>query len=116
MPEEEKGFRKQQWQELEEKKEKKGGSTSANAASVELKSEVAKTAQITCTFNKFPSHSNDDIHIFVILDVVALLSQESKDETYIDSDCSHHLSPCHQLFLDTIYIALNQLRYILAMP
>ena len=89
-----------------EKEKKKGSSTSANAAMTEPPQDTI-TTQITHAFDEFPS-DDDDVHVFIALDIVALLSRESKDETYIDSGCSRHLSPCREYFLESTYITLNK--------
>jgi hypothetical protein len=57
---------------LNEKEKKKGSSTSANAAMTEPPQDTV-TAQIACAFDEFPS-DDDDVHVFITLDIVALLS------------------------------------------
>ena len=75
---------------------------------MEPKSELTESAHIAYAFNKFPDDNNNNVHVFITLEVIALLSQESRDETYINSGYSYHLSPCCELFLDSTYTILEK--------
>ena len=75
-------------------KEKKGKKTVTNIAEDEVTTESASLAFIFQS--SLPSNNDDNIHVFIVTDVIALLSCESNHDTFIDSGCSHHLSPHHE--------------------
>ena len=83
-------------------KEKKGKKTVANIAEDVVTTESASLASI------FQSSLNDNIHVFIATDVIALLSYESNYDTFIDSGCSCHLSPHHEYFLDKTFTTLKK--------
>ena len=87
----------------EKKNEKK---TIANIAENESTSESASLAAIFKS--SFTSDDDGDVHVFLASDVVALLSRESRNDTFIDSGCSRHLSPRREFFLDETYTNLEK--------
>jgi hypothetical protein len=89
--------------EKEKKKEKK---TIANVAENEVASESASLAAIFRS--SLPSDDEGDVHVFLASDIVALLSRESGNDTFIDSGCSRHLSPRREFFLDDTYTKLEK--------
>ena len=91
-------------------KDRQKKSTTANVAQVTATSEPEHAAaNITSILAEFPSDDNDDdVHVFITTEVVALLSHQSHLETYIDSGCSCHLSPCRELFVDDTFTKLKK--------
>jgi len=71
---------------------------------------------------EFPgSHINSDqdgfLHVYLAADNMflshssaetAFLAKSSKDETFIDSGCFRHLSPCHEWFQDHSFVSLDK--------
>ena len=74
-------------------------------------SETLVKANFASIYAEFPSQNqweNDEsVHIFIAADTVAYLAKSSKDETYIDSGCTQHLSPCRKWFIDDSYKLLE---------
>jgi len=87
----------------EKKNEKK---TIANVAQNESTFESASLAAIFKS--SFTSDDEGDVHVFLASDIIALLSCESRNDTFIDSGCSCHLSPHREFFLDEMYIKLEK--------
>ena len=90
------------FKEKERRKEKK---TVANIA----KNEVVSKSTLLASIFKSSLPSNDDndlVHVFIASNVIALLSCESSHDSFIDSGCSYHLSPCHKFFLDETFTIL----------
>jgi len=64
-------------------------STTTKAAQVPATSEPENAAvNIASIHAEFPSDDNDNVHVFIATEVIALLSHQSHLETYIDSGCS----------------------------
>ena len=85
-------------------------STTVNIAQFAATSEPEYAAvNIASIYAEFPSdNNNDDIHVFIATEVIALLSHQSHLKTYIDSGCSYHLSPCRKLFIDDTFTKLKK--------
>ena len=86
-------------------KDKKGKKTVANIAEDEVTTESASLASVFKS--SLPSDDDGDVHVFIASEVITLLSHESS-HNFIDSGCSHHLSPCHEYFLDETFTTLKK--------
>ncbi|KIK60253.1 hypothetical protein GYMLUDRAFT_1000242 [Collybiopsis luxurians FD-317 M1] len=66
-------------------------------------------ANIASVFSEFPDHShgNSSIHVFLSSSTIAFLAKSNNEESYIDSGCSCHISPCHKWFVDSSYTKLD---------
>ena len=98
-----KGNRGRSW----DKANAKANFTSHN----DLDSETSVKANFASVYAEFPSQNeweNDEsIYIFIAANTVAYLAKSSKDETYIDSGCTQHLSPHCKWFINNRYRLLK---------
>jgi len=109
------------------------GSTDGNKGKGKPKANVASTsegssqdeetvqASLTSILHEFPSSSvsteDDGLHVFLAgnspffshtPDITALLARSSKDDTFIDSGCSRHLTPRRDWFRDDTFKSLER--------
>ena len=87
-------------------KDKKGKKTVANISEDEV---ITKSASLASVFkSSLPSDDDGEVHVFIASEVITLLSHKSSHDTFIDSGCSHHLSPHHEYFLDETFTTLKK--------
>ena len=95
-------------------KDKDKKKSSANVAHTsDTESDTDEHAHLASVLAEFPSSSkqwedDDTIHVFIASHVVAYLAKSSRDETFIDSGCTRHLSPHRGWFIDETYKLLEK--------